>query len=409
MPRRARPRSGRRADRAAGGPSSAASSRRATAGEPSSIAARATISWARRASSLPAGRRRGSRRRVGPSAAPTGPRHRPRSTPPPPGRRRERRTRSTSLSGERSLGLAREAPCAGRVAGQQRQSDRFQTAARGRPGPSASRLACGLAQRLQRLVAQVRCRGGLRSQQRRARPRSAARHRVRRWRRAAPDTRAGRPAMSALRASSMLGRERRRRRAEAREQVTRADEIPLGRDRLARVPRATPPRLRSNCASQKASPRSRSVASAASVPASGSVVVPAYQSTADPEDLGAGLFVRRPAPRSASSSSRNAAVIAPRPARSSARRRRASAVRRVKTMTLTAADGAADRPDRSPVAQFVLGEAERVQRRDLGLRMSSPAGKPERALGHAGRRGRVRLDQVEGGLRRAPARRPHGP
>ena len=68
-------------------------------------------------------------------------------------------------------------------------------------------------------------------------------------------------------------------------------------------------------------------------------------------------------------------------------------------VTLTGPDGAADRADRSPVAELVLGEAQRVQRRDLGFGTALPAGEPKSALGERAGGGRVRLDQLEGGLR----------
>ena len=159
-----------------------------------------------------------------------------------------------------------------------------------------------------------------------------------------------------------------------------------------------PPRLRSSCASQNTSPRSRRMARARSVSVSGSVVMPAYQSTA----------IRKTSERArscgssaayASSSSRMAALIAPRPARSRASRRRASAVRSGQAVTLTGPDGAADRADRSRVAELMLGEAQRVQRRDFGFRVSLPAGVPKSTLGEGRRRGGVRLDQLEGRLR----------
>ena len=68
-------------------------------------------------------------------------------------------------------------------------------------------------------------------------------------------------------------------------------------------------------------------------------------------------------------------------------------------MTLTGPDGAADRADRSHITELVLSEAERMQCGDLGLRMVLSAGKSECALSQCGGAGRVRLDQLEGGLR----------
>ena len=92
---------------------------------------------------------------------------------------------------------------------------------------------------------------------------------------------------------------------------------------------SSPPRLRSSCASQNVSCLRRSVRSAWSVPASDWVESPAYHSTP----------IRNTSDRARScgssdararSSSRRAALILPRSARSIARRRRASAVRRVR-------------------------------------------------------------------------------
>jgi hypothetical protein len=68
-------------------------------------------------------------------------------------------------------------------------------------------------------------------------------------------------------------------------------------------------------------------------------------------------------------------------------------------VTLTGPDGAADRADRPRVAELVLGEAERMQRGDLGLWMSLPSGKLQRAFGQHSGSGCVRLDQLERGLR----------
>ncbi|HSC04573.1 MAG TPA: hypothetical protein VLC49_14685 [Solirubrobacteraceae bacterium] len=68
-------------------------------------------------------------------------------------------------------------------------------------------------------------------------------------------------------------------------------------------------------------------------------------------------------------------------------------------VTLAAPDGAPNRTDRPPVSELVLGEAERVQRRDLGLSVSPPPGKAQSSFGKQRSGGRVGLDAFEGGLR----------
>ena len=159
-----------------------------------------------------------------------------------------------------------------------------------------------------------------------------------------------------------------------------------------------PPLLRSSCASQKASPRRRSMASARSVPASGSVVHPGVPENPDTEDLGPGLLVRvqrrvRQLELTQSRCDRTSAGEVHREPAASERGPPRQAV------TFAGPDGAADRPDRPRVAELVLSEAERVERRDLGLRMPLPPGGPEGALCQQRGRRRVRLDQVERGLR----------
>jgi hypothetical protein len=68
-------------------------------------------------------------------------------------------------------------------------------------------------------------------------------------------------------------------------------------------------------------------------------------------------------------------------------------------VTLAGADCPPDRPDRSRVAELVLGETERVECCDLGLRLVTPASNTDRALCQKRSRGRVGLDSVECRLR----------
>ena len=82
------------------------------------------------------------------------------------------------------------------------------------------------------------------------------------------------------------------------------------------------------------------------------------------------------------------AGIAPRDARSSASRRRARAVRR-SGHGAPRSHGTPDGRDRASVAQLVLGEAQRVQSRDLCLPRAFQARPAQRPLREPTRRGRV--------------------
>ena len=232
-----------------------------------------------------------------------------------------------------------------------------------------------------------------RAERTRSRPRWPARHRARRSHPVERGSRAGhrgrgRPARarsSVANAASRAPNSENRSRARVR-----SDSAAAVSPRSA----ATLPRLRSSRASQRRSPAARNVAIARSVSAPGWRRPPADHRDRDPEhvrarelvlvEAGAGgieLAQRGPDRTLARQQVRKTAAGHSRPPR--------------QAISIRGPDRRADRRLRAGVAELGPGEAERVQRGDLGLTRADGSGELQRSLGQRRRLGGVDLDSIE--------------